>query len=144
MLIGYLSYVRLINKLDIWTRFWNGTGSCVRDLLYSILNVKWAPCDTVENSSYLNNGRVSGSEKSKWTRRMHDSCSFLWPESQRKRGCKDHSSRCKGQRWLLNTTSPFGSNSLCQVCEKVACSLFKRKLEKKKKVRLWVKGKKRH
>ena len=141
MLVGYLSYVRLTSKLDIWTCFWKGTGSYVRDLLDSILNVKQAPYDIVENSSYLKNGRVSGSEKSKWAGGMHDSCRC---ERQRKREFEDHSSNCKEPMTLLNTTSPFGSTSLCQVRKKVACSLFKRKLKEKISEPLSERGKKRH
>ncbi|TKC39336.1 hypothetical protein EI555_001067, partial [Monodon monoceros] len=36
--------------------------------IYSILNAKQAPYDTVENSSYLSSGRISGSEKPKWAK----------------------------------------------------------------------------
>ena len=65
-------------------------------------------------------------------------------ERQRKREFEDHSSKCKEPMTLLNTTSPFGSTSLCQVRKKVACSLFKRKLKEKISEPLSERGKKRH
>ena len=52
-------------------------------------------------------------------------------KDREKENTKTTSLSAKSQWWLLNITSPFGSTSLCQVCRKAACSLFKRKLKEK-------------
>lgn len=107
------------------TCLWQGTNCCFTSSarfclcclfqpqwsLYSILSAKEAPCDILENSSYLNSGRVSGSEQPKWAKGTHGSCNCKTEtEKGRERShCLFLSTKC--QRWLLNTTNPFGRAS---------------------------------
>lgn len=95
--------------------------------IYSILNAKKAPYDTVENSSYLNSGRISGSEKPKWAKVKHDSCSCKREGERQREGMHFLSLSAKSQQWLLNTADPSGNASAYKVCKTVACRLILKK-----------------